>query len=350
MSYDRTVHEFSRPLNETILSQIPAAIVVIRASDQLIVFANDLALHVSGYSTSDFGKLSMWDLLVEEDSQHVVDEASKPHHKRATENADSSEGFARFRAKSGAESSVWYIIKDVEDSDGLVRFRLVLAFLDYDQHAYDENWRAYIASTLERGVRRSAGVIASELNNALAVLQIALLSKDPISDDSLTTALIPLKTIGERLHRFGSRLELDSDQQMLTDGADCNQLHPQVVADLLLPRVLIVDDDVQLLEALQELLFLNGVNAIKAVSTKLALEYAHLFLPKVALIDLHLGDEDGRDVARLLLESFPTMTIIFMTGYANSMRAVENEGKYTLLKKPFPIDTLISLITNKVLV
>jgi ActR/RegA family two-component response regulator len=96
------------------------------------------------------------------------------------------------------------------------------------------------------------------------------------------------------------------------------------------------------------LLFINGISAIKSVSTKTALEYAHLFLPEVALIDLRLGDEDGRDVAKLLLESFPSIKIIFMTGYADSLRAIEHEGKFPVIKKPFAIDSLIALLKNKV--
>jgi FixJ family two-component response regulator len=68
----------------------------------------------------------------------------------------------------------------------------------------------------------------------------------------------------------------------------------------------------------------------------------------VALIDLRLGDEDGRDVAKLLLESFPSMKIVFMSGYADSLLVIENEGKFPVLKKPFAIDSLIALIRNKV--
>ena len=341
--------EISRPLDVTILSQIPASILVFRASDQIIVYANDTALQSSEYLVSDFGKVSLWDLVVEEDSKHVADEASKLPARRAADNSDQSEGFVRIRTKSGTELSAWFTIKDIVDADGLVRFRSILGFVNYDKQADDEHERARIISIVELGLRRSAGLVASELNNALSVLQIALETKNLLpADGSLATAFAPLTAIGERLRRYGSGFEASNDQDMPIDNAANTTLQPKAVAALIFPKVLLVDDDWKLLEALQELLFMNGISAIKSISTKNAVENAHLFLPEVALIDLRLSDEDGRDVAKLLLESFPSMKIIFMSGYADSLLVIENEGKFPILKKPFAIDSLIALIRNKV--
>jgi CheY-like chemotaxis protein len=349
LTYDSFVLEISRPLDEAILAQIPAAVLVFRASDQMIVYANDSALQASGYLASDFGKVSLWDLVVEEDSLHVADEASKLPARRPADNSDQSEGFVRIRTKSGTELSAWFSIKDIVDADGLVRFRTILGFVNYDNQADDDHQRAKLISIVELGLRRSAGLVASEVNNALAVLQFALETRGLLpGDKSLDNALAPLKSIGERLRRYGSSLEASNDQDMPTDDAANTTLHPKAVAALLFPKVLVVDDDFKLLEALQELLFMNGVSAVIAVSTKMALEYAHLFLPEVALIDLRLGTEDGRDAAKLLLESFPSMKIIFMTGYADSLHSIENEGKFPVLKKPFQIDSLISHLRNKV--
>ena len=341
--------EISRPLDVTILSQIPASILVFRASDQIIVYANDTALQTSEYLVSDFGKVSLWDLVVEEDSKHVADEASKLPARRAADNSDQSEGFVRIRTKSGTELSAWFTIKDIVDADGLVRFRSILGFVNYDKQADDEHERARIISSVEVGLRRSAGLVASEVNNAVSVLQLTLEAKNLLpADESLVKALAPLISIGERLRRYGSGLDASNDQDMPTNDAANTMIQPKAVAALLFPKVLLVDDDWKLLEVLQELLFVNGISAIKSVSTKNALENAHLFLPEVALIDLRLGDEDGRDVAKLLLESFPSMKIIFMSGYADSLLVIENEGKFPILKKPFAIDSLIALIRNKV--
>ncbi len=336
--------EISRPLDETILSQTPAAIVVFRASDQVVVYANEMALNVSGYSTSDYGKLSLWDVLVEDHTKRAADEASKPLNKRATEDGDQSEGFARFRAKSGDESNFWFKIKDISDADGHVRFRTVLAFMNYDQHAHEEHWNDYIHKIVEMGVRRSAGTFASELNNALATLQIALESRGLLGtkDETIYKALNPIKAIGERLRQFGSNGEVSGEVP-----GDNTQSSATFV-DLTTTRILVVDDDTLLLDALFDLLNLHGLNVSIATSTQLALEYAQMFPPDVALIDLRLGNEDGRDTAKLLLETFPHIHIIFMTGYADSLHVIEHEGKFPVLKKPFAIDSLIALIGNKV--
>jgi CheY-like chemotaxis protein len=349
LTYAISVLEISHLLDEAILAQLPTPVIVFRASDQVVVYANEMAFQVSGYSTSDLGKVSLWDLLVEDHTKRAMDEASKPLPKQATENGDRSDGFARFRKNNGDELNFWFVIQDINDADGHVRFRTVLAFMDYDQHADDENWQKYINTIVEMSVRRSAGTVASELNNALTVLQIALESRGFLfTDDPITTALAPLKAIGARLLQLASTGTVSTDQDLTRDDADDDQQSPATFIDLSATRVLVVDDDTLLLEALQDILLLQRLQINTAISTKLALECAQLFPPDVALIDLRLGSEDGRDLAKLLLKSFPSMKIIYMTGYAHSLHAVQNESKFSVLKKPFAIDSLIALIRNKV--
>lgn len=344
------MESFSRPLDESILAQLPMALVILRATDQVVVYANERALLFSGYFESDIGTISLWDVLVDEDTQHATDEAAKAFERQANENGDPSEGFVRIRAKSGVVSTFWFTIKDIVDPDGKVRYRSVLAFVDYDQHADDEHWQEYIHKIVETAVRRAAGTFASELNNALAVLRFALESRGLLddADGAINQALAPVMTIGEKLCALGSKQRTRGHFQSAThDVLSEQQLHQQNDA-LSATRVLIVDDDELLLEALDDLLQAQGMVTDTATTTQLALECARQCLPDLALIDLRLGAEDGRDTARLLTEAFPSIQIIFMTGFATSVQAINREGKYQVLKKPFQINSLISLIRNKV--
>lgn len=344
------MESFSRPLDESILNQLPMGLIVFRAEDQVFVYANERAIQFSGYSESDLGTLSLWDVLVDEDTQHASDEAAKAFEKHSPENGDPSEGFVRFRRKSGVVSTFWFTIKDIVDPDGKVRYRSVLAFVDYDQHADDEHWQEYIHKIVETAVRRAAGACASELNNALAVLRFALESSGLLddADGAINQALIPVLTVGEKLRALGSKQPVRSDIELAAqDVLSGQQMHQQ--NDVLsATRVLIVDDDELLLEALDDLLQAQGIVTDTATTTQLALECARHCLPDVALIDLRLGAEDGRETARLLTEAFPSIQIIFMTGFATSVQAINREGKYQVLKKPFQINSLISLIRNKV--
>jgi PAS domain S-box-containing protein len=349
MSYDLAVLEISRPLDETIISQLPIGLIVFRASDQVIVYANQMALQLSGYSTSDMGTLSIWDLLVEEDSWHAVVEAQKPLDKQSTNDGDQSEGFARLRSKSGRVSTFWFTIKDIEDVDGFVRFRQVIAFLDYDQQSQNGNWHEYLDEKTNQSFRRSAGMFASELNNALSILQIALEANGLLPvNESLKNALAPIKSIGERWNHFAFKGEATSDQYSADAGITNNIPPSSASIDRSETRVLLVDDDLQLLEVLRDLLRMHGFIVKTAISSQSALDVAQSFSLDVALIDLRLGEDDGRDTAKILSHSFPTIRIIFMSGYAESLLAIEHAGIYKVLKKPFAIDSLIALIGNKV--
>ena len=329
---------------------MPVALVVLRASDQVVVYGNELALRHSGYSESDFGTLTLWDVLVDDDTVHAADEAAKGFNKRASEDGDPSEGFVRFRSKSGIVSTYWFTIKDIVDPDEIVRYRVVLGFIDYDQRADDENWQEYIDKVVETAVRRTAGTFASELNNALAVLRITLESKGLLdtADDSINQALAQVIEIGRKLSAHGSDQFMQANLPAMGAVSLANQQTDEQLVDLCSTRVLVIDDDEILLETLKDLLLVQGMLVNTATNTQSAMEAAHQFPPNVALIDLRLGAEDGRDTAELLAESFPSVQIIFMTGFANSLREIDREGRYTVLKKPFQINSLISLIRNKV--
>lgn len=350
MTYAHVVSTVSRPLDVTILEQMPVALVVVRASDQVVVYGNEMARRHSGYSESDFGTLTLWDVLVDDDAVHAADEAAKGFNKRASEDGDPSEGFVRFRSKSGIVSTYWFTIKDIVDTDGIVRYRVVLAFIDYDQRADNENWQKYIDKVVDTAVRQMAGTFASELNNALAVLRMSLESKGLLdtADDLINKALAPVIEIGRRLSSHGSDQFMQSNWPVTEAKLLANQQMDERLVDLSSIRVLVVDDDEILLETLKDLLLVHGMQVSTATTTQSAMEAAQQFPPDVSLIDLRLGSEDGRDTAKLLTESFPSVQIIFMTGFANSLREINREGKYTVLKKPFQINSLISLIRNKV--
>jgi len=341
------VQHISRPLDHTILEQMPVSIVIFRASDQVLVYANEFAQKISGYSASDFGKVSLWDLLVEEDASHAYSEANKSAINRATVDGDPSEGFARLRAKNGAVSTFWFTIKDIIETDGHVRFRIVVAFVDYDEQARSEHWMEYIDMMVDASERRSAGVIASELNNALAVLQIGLESQDLLHDKSLNKALETMTQVADRLHRLATKYTESPYELEKSEILQMKQV-PRDVTSVSGKKILVVDDDQLLLEALNDLLSIHGFRVHTATHTSQAIAHVHEFSPDLALIDLRLGTEDGRETAKLLTASNPSLKIVFMTGFADSLLAIRNEGRYKVLKKPFQIESFISIIQREV--
>ena len=83
-------------------------------------------------------------------------------------------------------------------------------------------------------------------------------------------------------------------------------------------RCLIVDDSPEFLDAARRLLEREGVEVVGATSTgNDAVHLAGTLRPEVTLVDVHLGREDGFDVARrLAAEGASAGTIVLISTHA----------------------------------
>jgi two-component system KDP operon response regulator KdpE len=101
-------------------------------------------------------------------------------------------------------------------------------------------------------------------------------------------------------------------------------------------RVLVVDDEPQILRALRVVLRDAGFEAVPAGSVAEALDIASVRPPEAAIVDLMLPDGDGIDVCRGLRE-WSTMPIIVLSALGEEdekVRALE-AGADDYVTKPF---------------
>ena len=84
--------------------------------------------------------------------------------------------------------------------------------------------------------------------------------------------------------------------------ADSLPLTPPTVVDSVSNRILIVDDNADLAEAMSMVLSLSGFQTTTAYSGRLALEKARTFHPEIVLLDVGLPDIDGGQVASTIRE------------------------------------------------
>ena len=84
-----------------------------------------------------------------------------------------------------------------------------------------------------------------------------------------------------------------------------------------------------------------------ALSTQEALSKARVFKPDAALIDLRLGEENGRDVARELRKEFPDIHVVYMTGYSSLVPELSAANREVVLKKPFDIATALAALRKE---
>ena len=106
-------------------------------------------------------------------------------------------------------------------------------------------------------------------------------------------------------------------------------------------RVLVVDDDPQILSGLEALLA-DDWDVRTAATGKEALVAFGEFSPDVVLLDVQLPDFSGIELLHQFKMYSETSAVIMMSGIGNLERVVESMklGAETFLQKPFDYDTL----------
>jgi signal transduction histidine kinase len=113
-------------------------------------------------------------------------------------------------------------------------------------------------------------------------------------------------------------------------------------------KVLVVDDDAQMLRSISDILRLRGYSAVIAGTGSEAIDIARkmAFGPAVALVDLQLPDMDGIELIGRLREIAALTEVVILTGNASVDSAVralrENSNDY--LVKPVQPEHLIGTI------
>lgn len=81
------------------------------------------------------------------------------------------------------------------------------------------------------------------------------------------------------------------------------------------------------------LLETDGDSALRRIRTE---------RPKVAVIDINLGNESGLDVLREVKKHYPRLAVIIMTGISSTQSAIEamKYGAYDYMTKPFNFNKL----------
>jgi two-component system, OmpR family, KDP operon response regulator KdpE len=113
-----------------------------------------------------------------------------------------------------------------------------------------------------------------------------------------------------------------------------------VSADL---RILVCDDEPQILRALRVVLSDAGFEVVTAASAEEALDTAAVRPPQAAIVDLILPDKDGVEVTRSLREwsDMPILVLSAVGDQAEKVRAL-NAGADDYVTKPFEPEELVA--------
>ncbi|MFC1839910.1 response regulator [Thermodesulfobacteriota bacterium] len=109
-------------------------------------------------------------------------------------------------------------------------------------------------------------------------------------------------------------------------------------------KVLLVDDEGELVETLAERLMMRGINAHWATSAEEALVKADKESFDLAILDVKMPGISGITLKKLMEQRKPQMRFIFMTGHgseADFQAGSKEAGSEYYLVKPVNIDDLI---------
>lgn len=120
-----------------------------------------------------------------------------------------------------------------------------------------------------------------------------------------------------------------------------NERHPK--------RILIIDDDIDLLMLLERSLVKEGYRVEAAASLPEGEEVIASFQPDLILLDINVNGEDGRQLCWKLKKQAGenTVKVIIISGYDYSAGRAVLFGADDLLAKPFQFDYLSTCIKTQ---
>ncbi len=116
-------------------------------------------------------------------------------------------------------------------------------------------------------------------------------------------------------------------------------------------RVLVVDDDPEIVTFLATLLELEGIESTVATSAAAAMEKLEHGLPNLVLLDIAMPDRDGLDLCRALKKDPRTRDLpVFVVSARPGKDVVERAlaaGAEQFIRKPFENHELIARIRGR---
>ncbi len=112
------------------------------------------------------------------------------------------------------------------------------------------------------------------------------------------------------------------------------------------PRILIVEDDRDLREALQDSLSIADIDVCVAASAEDALQHMQRDVVDMVVSDVNMPGMDGHELLGLLRQRYPQVPVLLITahGSINKSVAAMRAGAVDYLVKPFPAGMLIDAI------
>ena len=125
---------------------------------------------------------------------------------------------------------------------------------------------------------------------------------------------------------------------------------PSMASSANIARVLVVDDEPDLLELLELTLVRMGLDVDRALTVAAARERLAHRTYALCLTDMRLPDATGMDLVALISREYPATPVAVITAFGSTENAVAalKAGAFDYLSKPVALDQLRSLVHSAV--
>jgi CheY-like chemotaxis protein len=110
--------------------------------------------------------------------------------------------------------------------------------------------------------------------------------------------------------------------------------------------VVVAEDDEALRLLCRTVLEHDGFQIVEVLNGRELAEALADHQVRVLLLDVHLGDDNGIEIARGLRESRPDLPIIFFSGSAQLFGSEAEEFADAVISKPFQVDELSETVAR----
>ena len=113
--------------------------------------------------------------------------------------------------------------------------------------------------------------------------------------------------------------------------------------------VVLIDDDPNVLDAVENVLSGSGYHVVALPSCDNIFNIIHTHKPDLILLDLLLGDVDGREICRAVKNNPHTSNIpvIVISGAPDIYNSINEDCANDIIEKPFTEETLLSRIERQ---
>ena len=111
-------------------------------------------------------------------------------------------------------------------------------------------------------------------------------------------------------------------------------------------EILVVEDDIDLREALGDTLRLAGYEPVLAQDGRAALDCLERSEPAMVITDIQMPKMDGHTLLKHIKRRWPDLPVMLMTAFGSIQKAVEamREGAVDYLTKPFEAEVLVNMV------